>query len=228
MAANLSNLSRATIIRNPNYQRNGLKSYVHALKKCKLRSSHATCCTLSTLTSTTVNIGPTVEGPYTMAGQMHQTGQQAIFKKLGKKVGGKAHVKGHTLVKKDPTTGQTGEVPVRLHLPSSVYHGPTLTPPRLKTLSPTRNTSPLSALALQLRTSTLTSTQAQPICGSGVPSFLRQPRSRARLGPRSIPSSTPRRARLGRKCLRTLGRSSTVTAARRRATSARTTWPLAA
>lgn len=34
------------------------------------------------------------------------------MKKFGRKVGGKAHVHGHKLAKKDPATGQTGEVPV--------------------------------------------------------------------------------------------------------------------
>ncbi|KAI7340858.1 acid protease [Hortaea werneckii] len=84
-------LARATLIRNPHYQRNGLKSYVHALKKW--------------------NIGPTVEGPYAMVAQVQQSGAQAILRKFGRKIGGKAHVKGHTLAKKDATSGQTGEVP---------------------------------------------------------------------------------------------------------------------
>ena len=30
-----SNLSRATLVVNPHYKREGLKAYVHALKKCK-------------------------------------------------------------------------------------------------------------------------------------------------------------------------------------------------
>lgn len=48
-----------------------------------------------------------------MVAQVQQSGAQAIFKKFGKKVGGKAHVKGHMLAKKDATSGQTGDVPVR-------------------------------------------------------------------------------------------------------------------
>lgn len=32
------------------------------------------------------NIGPTVDGPYCMVNQIEQQGQQAIFKKFGKKM----------------------------------------------------------------------------------------------------------------------------------------------
>ena len=85
-------LSRGTLVRNANYQRNGLKSYVHALKK--------------------FGIGPTIDGPYTMVNQVQQQGSQAILRKTGKSIGGKAHVKGHVLAKKDATSGETGEVPV--------------------------------------------------------------------------------------------------------------------
>ncbi|KAK4546892.1 hypothetical protein LTR36_001624 [Oleoguttula mirabilis] len=85
MASHMANLSRATLIRNPHHKRNGLKSYVHALKK--------------------YGIGPTVEGPYVMIKKVQQQG------KFSKKVGGKAHVQGHILAKKDATTGQTGDVP---------------------------------------------------------------------------------------------------------------------
>lgn len=47
-----------------------------------------------------------------MVAQVQQSGSQAILKKFGRKLGGKAHVKGHMLAKKDPSSGQTGEVPV--------------------------------------------------------------------------------------------------------------------
>ncbi|CAK3818093.1 related to pepsin precursor [Lecanosticta acicola] len=90
MASNF-NLVRGALKRNPHHQRNGLKSYVHAMKKW--------------------NFTPTIEGPYCAVQQVHQQGQQAIFKLTGKKIGGRAHVKGHVLAKKDPTSGQTGEVP---------------------------------------------------------------------------------------------------------------------
>ncbi|KAK5124648.1 hypothetical protein LTR85_001361 [Meristemomyces frigidus] len=85
MASPMANLTRATLTRNPHHKRNGLKSYVHALKK--------------------YNIGPTIDGPYVMVNKVHQQG------KFSKKVGGKAHVQGHILAKKDATTGQTGDVP---------------------------------------------------------------------------------------------------------------------
>ncbi|KAK5135882.1 hypothetical protein LTR08_004531 [Meristemomyces frigidus] len=88
-----SSLSRATLVRNPHYKRNGLKSYVHALHK--------------------FGIGPTVDGPYCMVNQVQQQGSQAILRKYGRKIGGRAHVKGHVLAKKDATSGQTGEVPAQ-------------------------------------------------------------------------------------------------------------------
>lgn len=87
-------LSRGTLVRNANYQRNGLKSYVHALKK--------------------FGIGPTIDGPYCMVNQIQQQGSQAILRMTGKKIGGRAHVQGHVLAKKDATSGETGEVPVSL------------------------------------------------------------------------------------------------------------------
>jgi len=46
-----------------------------------------------------------------MVAQMHQRGNAAVFQKTGKNVGGKMHVGGHVLAKKD-ASGQTGEVPV--------------------------------------------------------------------------------------------------------------------
>ena len=51
-----------------------------------------------------------------MVAQVQQSGAQAILRKFGRKIGGKAHVKGHTLAKKDATSGQTGEVPVRVFI----------------------------------------------------------------------------------------------------------------
>lgn len=65
MSGNM-NLVRGALKINPNYKRNGMKSYVHALKRW--------------------NIGPTVDGPYCMVNQIEQQGQQAIFKKFGKKM----------------------------------------------------------------------------------------------------------------------------------------------
>ncbi|KAF2171730.1 hypothetical protein M409DRAFT_17966 [Zasmidium cellare ATCC 36951] len=91
MTSNVS-LVRGALKLNPHYSRNGLKSYVHALQKW--------------------NIGPTVDGPYCMVNQIEQQGQQAIFKKFGKKIGGRAHIKGHVLAKKD-SSGQTGNVPAQ-------------------------------------------------------------------------------------------------------------------
>jgi hypothetical protein len=35
----MASVTRGKLIRNPNYQRHGLKSYVHALHKCKCHST---------------------------------------------------------------------------------------------------------------------------------------------------------------------------------------------
>jgi hypothetical protein len=60
-----------------------------------------------------------------MIAQVEQRGNAAILKALGTKVGGKARVSGHRLVKKDVTTGQTGQVPVYLPSPRDVDHSMT-------------------------------------------------------------------------------------------------------
>jgi len=90
MAGN-AKLVRGALKRNPNFNRNGLKSYVHAMQKW--------------------NIGPSVEGPYCRVNQVHQQGSQAVFKQTGRRVGGRAHVRGHVLAKKDASSGETGNVP---------------------------------------------------------------------------------------------------------------------
>jgi len=58
-----------------------------------------------------------MEGPYVMVAKVEQRGNAAILKKFGRKIGGKAHVTGHVLQKKDAATGKTGDVPVT-HDPS--------------------------------------------------------------------------------------------------------------
>lgn len=65
MASNF-NLVRGALKRNPHHKRNGVKSYVHAMKKW--------------------NFGPTIDGPYCMVQQVHQQGQQALFRKTGVKM----------------------------------------------------------------------------------------------------------------------------------------------
>ncbi|KAF2774154.1 aspartic proteinase precursor [Teratosphaeria nubilosa] len=93
MSSNLKSVARGTLTRNANYKRNGLKSYVHALKKW--------------------HIMPTVDGPYLGVSHIEQKGQPAILKKFGVKAGGKAHVSQKVLQKKDASTGQTGDVPAQ-------------------------------------------------------------------------------------------------------------------
>ncbi|EME44244.1 hypothetical protein DOTSEDRAFT_71924 [Dothistroma septosporum NZE10] len=88
--ASKSNLVRGALKRNPAHKRNGLRSYVHAMEKW--------------------GFGPTLKGPYCRVNHVHQQGQQAVFKATGRRVGGRAHVKGHVLAKTDQS-GQTGDVP---------------------------------------------------------------------------------------------------------------------
>jgi len=66
-----SQLQRGQLHHNTNYARNGLKAYVHAIKKW--------------------NIIPTVEGPYVVTSQagVHQQG------KFGSKIGGRVHITHH-------------------------------------------------------------------------------------------------------------------------------------
>ncbi|MCJ1311862.1 hypothetical protein MMC25_005535 [Agyrium rufum] len=78
-------LSRVKLVGNPNYQRSGPKSYVYLLRKYKF--------------------SPTKEGPYFMGGKLHQQGKHGLHKLIG----GKAKVQS-VLQKKDPTTGEVGEV----------------------------------------------------------------------------------------------------------------------
>ena len=80
-----ANLQRVSLVKNPKYVRSGPKSYVHLLRKYAFK--------------------PTTEGPYFMGNKIHQQGKHGVRKLFG----GKAHVQ-KALQKKDPTTGQVGEV----------------------------------------------------------------------------------------------------------------------
>lgn len=78
--------SKLNLILNPKYQRNGLKSYVHLLRKYRFN--------------------PTLEGPYFHAASVSQQGK---FTGQGQRpVGGRAHVS-RVLQKK--TGDQSGDVP---------------------------------------------------------------------------------------------------------------------
>ncbi|KAM0715583.1 hypothetical protein Q7P37_009081 [Cladosporium fusiforme] len=77
-----ADLTRATLVRNPEYERNGMKSYVRALQK--------------------YNISPTLEGPYRLSREVKQLGSQANLQ---------GHVDSPQLVKKDADSGHVGEVP---------------------------------------------------------------------------------------------------------------------
>ncbi|MCJ1239627.1 hypothetical protein MMC14_007625 [Varicellaria rhodocarpa] len=78
-------LQRVSLVKNPNYVRSGPKSYVHLLRKYAIK--------------------PTTEGPYFMGNKIHQQGKHGVRHLFG----GKARVQA-ALQKKDPTTGQVGEV----------------------------------------------------------------------------------------------------------------------
>lgn len=85
------NLSRVKLIHNPHYTRSGLKSYVYLLRK--------------------YNFAPTLDGPFFIADSVvQQLGKPSLVSKFASSVGGRAHVKQHTLMKKDPSSGHTGQV----------------------------------------------------------------------------------------------------------------------
>ena len=109
MAFSTSNLSRVTLLNNPSYKKNGLKSYAYLLQKCEyaVTFEHTARRVASKANVGTVNIGPTMEGPFCMVNHVNHTGSLGIMKKFNKKVGGKAYIQGHTLAKMD-ASGNTG------------------------------------------------------------------------------------------------------------------------
>jgi len=84
----MAGLARGALILNPNYKRNGLKSYVRALRKW--------------------HISPTVEGPYCVINKVSHQGKFTTA--TGGHIGGRTRVQKHILVKKD-AGGQKGDVP---------------------------------------------------------------------------------------------------------------------
>ena len=83
--------TRATLVRNPEYERNGLKSYVRALQK--------------------YGITPTVDGPYCLASKP-ESDVQGVFTDHGSKI----ITQEYQLVKRDAETARAGTVPVCLVL----------------------------------------------------------------------------------------------------------------
>lgn len=103
---------RATLIRNPEYERDGLKSYVRALQKCKRRVN---CPPVRTaLIIITDKITPTVPGPYCLANQIIQPTPQVELTHFGDTAPGRIVAESHVLVKKDAETGHAGQVPACL------------------------------------------------------------------------------------------------------------------
>jgi hypothetical protein len=83
--ATLQGLQKIRLVPNKRYKRSGPKSYVYLLQKWGFE--------------------PTMPGPYFQLQKTTQTQAHGVFHKFG----GKAHTH-RVLAKKDPTTGQTGEV----------------------------------------------------------------------------------------------------------------------
>jgi hypothetical protein len=84
-----ADLTHATLVRNPEYERNGLKSYVRALQK--------------------YGITPTVPGPYCLASKPESDVQGTFTDHSGKIL-----TQEFQLVKRDAETAHAGTVPVRL------------------------------------------------------------------------------------------------------------------
>jgi len=84
-----ADLTHATLVRNPDYERNGLKSYVRALHK--------------------YGITPTVAGPYCLASKPESDVQGTFTDHSGKIL-----TQEFQLVKRDAETAHAGTVPVRL------------------------------------------------------------------------------------------------------------------
>ena len=84
-----ADLTRATLVRNPDYERNGLKSYVRALQKYRFT--------------------PTVNGPYCHASEP-ESDVQGVFTDHA----GKILTQEFQLVKRDAETARAGTVPVCL------------------------------------------------------------------------------------------------------------------
>jgi hypothetical protein len=96
-----ADLTHATLVRNPEYERNGLKSYVRALQK--------------------YGITPTVPGPYCLASKPESDVQGTFTDHSGKIL-----TQEFQLVKRDAETAHAGTVPVCLSIDRRRY-GPMLT-----------------------------------------------------------------------------------------------------
>lgn len=122
--------TRATLVRNPDYERDGLKSYVRALQK--------------------YGIKPTVLGPYRHSSQVTPPFEGIIAAEYVTKPLNRAH----RLLKRDAESGRTGQVPVcvyRRH--NSCLSLDVLIQLRPKTSNTTLCTLPKSALARHRRPS---------------------------------------------------------------------------
>ena len=70
------------------------------------------------------NFAPTLEGIYHVTDLVQHQGKPEFIKQFRTKAGGRSHVKQHVLVKKDATTGQSGEVTAEDAQQDSQYLAP--------------------------------------------------------------------------------------------------------
>lgn len=125
-----ADLTRATLARNPDYERNGLKSYVRALQK--------------------YGIKPTVLGPYRHSSQVTPPFEGIIAAEYFTK----PVTRTHKLLKRDAESGRAGQVPVCVyHNRNSYLDREVLIQLRPKTSSTTHCTLPKSELAHHRKTS---------------------------------------------------------------------------
>jgi hypothetical protein len=93
-----------------------LLSYTSVSLIWRERSSDHNC----NADSGTDNIGPTVDGPFTMVDPPAESGSQQVIQKFKKKVGGKAYQKGQMLAMTD-AAGKPSQVPAEDIMHDSQY-----------------------------------------------------------------------------------------------------------